>query len=239
MGKTFVLSDLHGHYQILLEMLKKIGFTKDDTLFVLGDCCDRGFKSYEIYEYLLANESNIHLLQGNHELMMRDALTSIGDNNPDWRLWNRNGNETTLNSFREHFPLQEEYQRYLNQMIEYLKGLPSYFEVEVNNKKYLLVHAGINPLKSFNENDEEDLAWVRDFFYLSKTNLDNEIVVFGHTPTRNLNNDYTDNIWHDPIYKDKIGIDGGLGKSNQGQLNCLCLDDLSEYVIKCKDVEGE
>ena len=32
-------------------------------------------------------------------------------------------------------------------------------------------------------------------------------VIFGHTPTPNLRNKKEFSIWHDPIYKDKIGID--------------------------------
>ena len=39
-------------------------------------------------------------------------------------------------------------------------------------------------------------------------------------------------IWYDPIYKDKIGIDGGLGPFDNGQLNCLCLNTMEVFVIK-------
>ena len=34
-GKIYALSDLHGHYEILLAMLRKIRFDDSDTLYIL------------------------------------------------------------------------------------------------------------------------------------------------------------------------------------------------------------
>ena len=48
-GKTYVLSDLHGHYEVFKAMLNKIDFDDQDTLYILGDVCDRGPRSLEIY----------------------------------------------------------------------------------------------------------------------------------------------------------------------------------------------
>ena len=39
-------------------------------------------------------------------------------------------------------------------------------------------------------------------------------------------------VWYDPVFKDKIGIDGGLGPFDKGQLNCLCLNTQEVFVIK-------
>ena len=44
-GKTYVLSDLHGHYEVFKAMLNKIDFDDQDTLYILGDVCDRGPRS--------------------------------------------------------------------------------------------------------------------------------------------------------------------------------------------------
>ena len=43
------------------------------------------------------------------------------------------------------------------------------------------------------------------------------------------------NIWYDPDYHNKIGIDGGLAVADKGQLNCLCLTDGTSYKIPYKD----
>ena len=52
---------------------KKLIFLDDDVLYILGDCCDRGPDSLKIYLYIQKFD-NIHLIKGNHEIMMRDAF---------------------------------------------------------------------------------------------------------------------------------------------------------------------
>ncbi len=44
-------------------------------------------------------------------------------------------------------------------------------------------------------------------------------------------------VWEDPIFHDKIGIDGGLGPFEDGQLNCLCLNTKEVFVLKKSEVE--
>lgn len=46
-GKVYALSDLHGHYEALCAMLKKIHFCDNDRLYILGDCNDRGRKPWK------------------------------------------------------------------------------------------------------------------------------------------------------------------------------------------------
>ena len=69
----YLMSDLHGHYNLFLQMLEKINFTEDDELFILGDIIDRGPKSLELIRYIMEHRKNIHLIKGNHEAMMIDA----------------------------------------------------------------------------------------------------------------------------------------------------------------------
>ena len=38
----YVMSDLHGRYDLFLRMLEKISFSDCDTLYLLGDLIDRG-----------------------------------------------------------------------------------------------------------------------------------------------------------------------------------------------------
>ena len=39
---TYVISDIHGQYDIFIELLDKIQFQNTDTLYILGDILDRG-----------------------------------------------------------------------------------------------------------------------------------------------------------------------------------------------------
>ena len=75
-GKTYVLSDIHGNFEIFKRMLDKIQFNSHDQLYILGDICDRGPCSLDIYFYIQKFD-NITLLKGNHEYMMQEALKPL------------------------------------------------------------------------------------------------------------------------------------------------------------------
>lgn len=38
----YVISDVHGRYDLFIKMLDKISFSDNDTLYLLGDMIDRG-----------------------------------------------------------------------------------------------------------------------------------------------------------------------------------------------------
>jgi serine/threonine protein phosphatase 1 len=244
-GKVYVMSDLHGNFIIFKRMLEKIQFSKEDTLYILGDCCDRGPESLDIY-YYITKEDNIHLVKGNHETMMRDAFIANDNTSKQTRLWNQNGGLKTFHSYHEHLHKEAfkpyDYQvlkaAFYQMMIRYVNRCPNFVEVHINEQDYVLIHAGINPEKGLYEQSEEECVWMREYFYMSK-GLDNKIIIFGHTPTCHIHQDYSCfDIWIDPIYQDKIGIDGGVGGYEQGQLNCLCLNTKEVTVLKVKDCEG-
>jgi serine/threonine protein phosphatase 1 len=74
--------------------------------------------------------------------------------------------------------------------------------------------------------NRDTLLWARDEFIFSPA-LKDYVIIFGHTPTCDMQSSNPMTIWHD---KDKIGIDCGsvFGK---GQLGCLRLDDMKEFYV--------
>ena len=48
-NRIFVTSDIHGYYNLFEKLLNKIDLKKDDLLIILGDSCDRGENSIELY----------------------------------------------------------------------------------------------------------------------------------------------------------------------------------------------
>ena len=225
----YVLSDLHGHYNIFIKMLEKINFSDDDVLYILGDCCDRGPDSLKIY-----------LIKGNHEIMMRDAFKVDDPASSQGRMWAQNGGNKTFHSYHEYLHKKAfndcDYKvikaAFYKMMIDYIDRCPSFIELNCNGQDYVLIHAGINPEKGLYEQTEEECAWMREYFFMSK-GLDNKIIIFGHTPTCYIHQaSGCFDVWYDPVFKDKIGIDGGLGPFDKGQLNCLCLNTQEVFVIK-------
>lgn len=47
-NRIFVVSDIHGYYNLFQKLLNKIDLKKDDLLIILGDSCDRGENSIEL-----------------------------------------------------------------------------------------------------------------------------------------------------------------------------------------------
>lgn len=78
MKKYFVVSDIHGYFDIFHDALLKAGFEDKNTdhiLIVCGDIFDRGKQPLEVYEYLknLPKERRI-LIRGNHEYLLKQLV---------------------------------------------------------------------------------------------------------------------------------------------------------------------
>ena len=86
--RVFVVGDLDGNFTKLKSELDKVDFNpQDDVLISLGDIIDRGNDSARLVEYL--QEINAHVVLGNHEHMMLEAL--MGRDSYAMRLWVQNG----------------------------------------------------------------------------------------------------------------------------------------------------
>jgi len=73
--RKFIIGDIHGCYDELMELVEKVGLTTDDLLISLGDIVDRGNKSKEVYEYFLNRPDSVVLI-GNHERKHQNKILS-------------------------------------------------------------------------------------------------------------------------------------------------------------------
>lgn len=211
----YVMSDIHGNLNSFNLMLNKIKFSEEDTLYVIGDMIDRGDSPIALLEKCLTIE-NIVPLMGNHERMMLEYFEDRSLTG-----WLINGGERTLDQL---LTIKEEYR---NSLLSQVSRLPIYKALKVNNKKFLLVHAGMETDNSGNIlkiQDEDFMLYAREDFYKKTLVSDPYTVIFGHTPTKYINND--SRIWHG---KNMICVD--CGSVYEGQLGCLRLDDMEEFYV--------
>lgn len=212
MKRTLCISDIHGCHKEFNELLRIVNFNpKEDKLILLGDYCDRGPKSKEVIEQVksLVEEFNVVALRGNHDQMLIDAL-----NGNDDYIFLRNGGISTIESYcgLNWFEGYQEfdYDRYVEAKnyikqhyqhhFDFLKSLPFYHEDE----NYIYVHAGLHPMyENWREQPVDNFLWIRDLFLNNQTQVD-KTVVFGHTPTINIQK--TADVY---FGGGKIGIDGG------------------------------
>ena len=220
----YVISDIHGHFDSFMELLKRIQFSDNDELYILGDVIDRGPNPIITLNYALS-KPNIHLIRGNHEQMMLDSFAFFEDELCPTNMmknWISNGGYTTFTQFSELL-LQEKIE-----LLTKISKLP-YYIIKNNN---ILIHAGI----SCNENnidfitdkftimnfmdklDTDDLLWDRDMVH-TNFQIKGYHIYCGHNPIPHI----FKNI--DGIYKTKgyTLIDCGVYFYN-GKLACYCID---------------
>ncbi len=68
---TYIIGDIHGCYDELKLLLKKINFNfKNDKLWITGDLISRGPKSVEILKFLYLIKKNVKISLGNHDITL-------------------------------------------------------------------------------------------------------------------------------------------------------------------------
>lgn len=189
---TYVIGDIHGEYEQLKTLLKKMNFNSNDSLFVLGDVVDRGPHPIKALQYLMSIP-NCTCLIGNHEVMSliclkvlkneitEDFLSSLKEEDMLYLLdWMGNGGKSTMDEFQK---LTREEQ---NDIIDFIGDFEAYAELTVNGQDYVLVHAGLGNhfcyLTPLDEYDLEDFVWYRPDYEVPY--FADKIVVTGHTPTQ-------------------------------------------------------
>lgn len=171
-GRDFVVGDLHGCYDKLMEQLEGLSFNFEcDRLFCCGDLIDRGDKSLKCL--LLMYEPWFHSVRGNHEQMMIDIYVH---NQPDGGVWHHNGGDW------EMFENPVDISLYAHEA-DYL--LP--YQIEIDNS-IGIVHADVgNTWRELAEDELTVALWDRT--RINKEGVYKEFVqgidrvYVGHTPT--------------------------------------------------------
>ena len=220
----YVISDLHGYpLKKFQQLLDKAAFSQTDTLYILGDVIDRnGDGGVEMLCWLLS-QSNIHLLLGNHEAMLLSVLDASGAKKTEalenYRL---SGGDVTLTALTE---LNNNSPQTVAAVVAYLRSSPLYQVVTVRDRRYLLLHGGLD---DFNKDkkpcdytpDEILWAWPE----ITDTYYDDVMTIFGHTPTVSYGEVYRGQILKTQTW---IDIDVGAGHGQEPVL--LRLDDMQEF----------
>lgn len=239
--REFVMGDIHGELQKLLECLGAVNFNyKKDRLIQIGDVVDRGPCSYECVEELLKIE-NLITIKGNHDDLffkgLHDGIYTLGNQgcketlesyirncNPDMLLYSTNaGIQTEFAA--EHMPIAH-YSFFKDQ-------LP--YHIDKNNN--LFVHGGFDrhhTIASQLLEEPTTLWWDRDLWlaamsYRAMKHTDHAFkikdgfreIFIGHTPTTYFDSAIplnAANIWN---------VDTGSGKG--GELTIMNINTKEYY----------
>jgi len=193
-SRTFAIGDIHGCLDKLEDLLDRIAPGPEDILVFLGDYIDRGDSGKEVVEHLIGLSERISciFLRGNHEDMFLTFL-EFGSNKT---LYFANGGLRTVESYIRPAVFTSS-DLVARAMPAHHRHFYSRLRWSYENDTHVFVHAGIKPGKPVDDQDRNDLIWIRDEFIFSATGMQKK-VIFGHTPFAR------------PLMKpDKIGIDTG------------------------------
>lgn len=229
----YVMSDLHGCYDMYERMLKKISFSKEDVLYILGDVVDRGPDGIKIL-LDIARRENVILFRGNHDCQAEILLSNLhcikdGSCSEElakelmnvYKLWLSDGGKTTL---EKYLLLSEEEQGMVHKV---LRNALTSKEIEVNGKTFLLAHTvpEVDIICDYEK-------WTLEDYILGEPDyeevyFEDKYVITGHTPTGYIDRNSVGKIW---MGNQHIAIDCGAVFGYA--LGCLCLDTMEEFYEK-------
>lgn len=197
-----VIGDVHGRDALLGRLLGQVAERAPDAQVVLvGDLIDRGDQSAGVLRRVLGR-GDLVCLRGNHEAMCLEFLDNPEALGPRWLF---NGGLQTLASFgvggvserSRGDVLREARDRFETAMgeetIAWLRARPLWWR----SGNVAVVHAGANPARPLEEQDEQALIWGHPRFG-EVPRQDGLWIVHGHT------------ILPEPVVEEgRIGVDTG------------------------------
>jgi serine/threonine protein phosphatase 1 len=214
MSRTIAIGDVHGCYNTLLKLIRKL--PKNSKLIFLGDLCNRGKYTKEVIEFVIKN--NHRCLIGNNEAMMYKYLRSSV-------LWRKNPSgrgKTTIQSYKKDSKPRKTIEKHL----QWIKSLPLYLELKLNNKKLFLTHGfGLPYYKRKDHksstiplytNRFDDKTYMKNWEDFEKYKVIN---IFGHCVFKEV-----------MLGKNFIGIDTGCVGGNK--LSAINLETFKVYAQK-------
>ena len=203
---TYIMTDIHGHYDAMRKMLDKVGFSASDRLICAGDYIDRGPKSYEMLKWMEDPGENVMLIRGNHDqefacyvelmtmIMKKEGMEmdSMEDTLSIYQAARQ------LTSYFDYYGtvglLIQEKKVTLRQLARWaacIRKMPYFYELAMHGRRCIIVHGGyiedlerlqgINTDKSYDSLEEFYLT-ARDDAYMYG-GVEHGIILAGHTPT--------------------------------------------------------
>lgn len=244
-SRIIVISDIHGHLDLFKRLLKKVNYTSEDYLVILGDFVEKGDQVIDTIHYIkqLSKLDRVFVLTGNCEWAVDAFLTvpELAKQIPIYfervlqngcirevyhKLHLDDGSETILG-------IQKRIAEYLEDELKFISHLP----VTLQLNQFLFVHAGVEKNKDYQDSSLSSLLEMKYFHNLGHDL--NYTVIVGHMPTSNYHQSHICNDIMIDEDKKIISIDGGVGVKFISQLNALIINlDNDKIVYECESVMG-
>ena len=228
--RVYAIGDVHGRLDLLAALHQRIAAELqrdrpgDWRVVHLGDYVDRGPQSRGVVELLMglqAHDPRYVMLAGNHDIGLVDFLmTPVQDS-----LFIEFGGIQTARSYGVSYEPGRNLDHFCGELIE---AIPlSHLQFLQNCAPstafgdFFFCHAGVRPSHTLDDQEAQDLMWIRKGF-LDYNGLLEKVVVHGHTVTR-----------EPEVLPYRVNIDTGAWKS--GVLTSLCIEGNVKRLIMATD----
>ena len=209
MNRRIFIGDVHGHYDGLMRLLEAIAPGQQDSLYFVGDLIDRGPRSRQVIDFV--RDGGYRCVMGNHEQLLLDAFPNNEAHMPAFQGWLYSGGQPTLSSYDSVDDLFDH--------LHWIRQLPYYIDLG----DIWLVHAGVNPSRSIEEQDSHEYCWIRESFHRSeRPYFADKLIIAGHTITFTLPGIEPGGIAEGPGWLD---IDTGAYHPKSGWLTAVDVDN--------------
>lgn len=231
--RTYAIGDIHGHLDKLRaahDLIEADRARCDDAeapVVHIGDFVDRGPDSAGVLTYLVAGQAEgrpwVNLL-GNHDRMMRRFLEPDRLRDPlrpdlHW-LQDTIGGKSTLASYGVETEGRTKQQIHRdarsNVPVTHFALLDSLLPYYRRGEVYYC-HAGIRPGVPLDDQDEDDLVWIRTPFLMDITDH-GVLIVHGHSPISTAT-----------LYPNRLNIDSGAAYG--GPLSAVVIEDRTPWIL--------
>lgn len=230
--RIYAVGDVHGHIKLLDLLHRKITTDLKNNpidgykIIYIGDYIDRGPDSAGCVEYLinlLATDSNVVCLKGNHEDKLERFLSDpvrVADSFFTW------GGEECASSYGVDMSgYRGTHDQKLQKAAELSEKIPlnhKHFFARLQKKitfgDYMFAHAGIRPGVSLDQQSDRDLLWIRSDF-ISHSEPFEKVIVHGHTPAYPLE-----------VLPNRINVD--THAYHTGVLSCIVLQGTDYRIME-------
>ncbi len=206
---TYIMTDIHGHYDAMRKLLDKVGFSASDRLICAGDYIDRGPQSYEMLRWIENPGENVILVRGNHDeeyvyyvelmkIIFQKMKLDMGSLEVTKSVYKAAGKITSV--FDSYGTVKQLIQKNgavfseLSLWADCIRKLPYFYELTNKGRRCVIVHGGyienLDSLKGVKTDGsydslEEFYLTARDDAYLYG-GVEHGMVIAGHTPTTNI-----------------------------------------------------
>lgn len=208
---TYVISDIHGYYEVFQAMLEKIDFKEHDLLILAGDYLDRGSQNIEMMKWLENKPENVIALKGNHDMefveniSIMDSLAKKAGIDIEHDLdqagqlvWYKECKKQLTEAGFGYF----DYYGTLGNLLQldkvsfsalkkcalFFETLPYTYEININGRRCIAVHAGYTDSLD-NLQKETDYESLEEFYLQARDDaylyggVEHGMIIAGHTPT--------------------------------------------------------